>query len=173
MIFENTWILIILYMEGFTVFRVAIITLSDLCYSGKSEDMSGPLIEEIVNKVGYKVVYSILLPNDKKALASELADLSDGRVADLILTTGGIGLTERDNTPEATMSILEEPTSGISQSIRHCLSQRNPKAMLSRAAAGIRKSTLIINLPESPELVSKCLRYIMPSIYHGLNILHT
>lgn len=160
-------------MEGFQVFRVAIITLSDLCYAGKSEDMSGPLIEEIVNKVGYRVVYSILLPNDKKALASELADLCDGGVADLILTTGGIGLAKRDNTPEATMSIIERPTSRISQSIRYCLSQKNPKSILSRAAAGVRKSTLVINLPDSPELVSRCLRYIMPSIYYGLNVLHT
>lgn len=153
------------------MFRVAIITLSDSDFIAEKPNKSGKIIEEIVNSLGYEVVYSMLLPDDKDVLERELADLCDGNVADLILTTGGTGFSKRDNTPDATMAVVENPTPGISSLLRYYYSKLNPNTMLVRVASGIRKSSLIVNLPSCPNDVRECLEYIMPSLYHRLEIL--
>lgn len=151
--------------------RVAIITLSDSGYAGRREDKSGPAIRRIMEAVGYQVVHTALLPDDRHMLASELRRLCDNGLTDLILTTGGTGFSPTDQTPEATLDVAERLAPGIPEAMRWYSLQITPRAMLSRAAAGIRKKTLIVNLPGSPKAVEECLGFILPALSHGLEIL--
>lgn len=151
--------------------RVAIITLSDSGYAGQREDKSGPVIRELAEAAGYEIVHTALLPDGIEPLASELKRLCDEDIADLVLTTGGTGFSSTDLTPEATLSVVERPAPGIAEAMRYNSLQITPRAMLSRAAAGIRKGTLIVNLPGSPKAVRECLEFILPSLGHGLEIL--
>ena len=153
------------------MFRVAIITSSDSGYEGKREDRSGPEIEKIVKKYGYEVVHRVVLPDERKMLSDEMIRISDNDLADLILTTGGTGFSPRDWTPEATKDIVEREVPGIPEAMRSYSLQITKRSMLSRAAAGIRKGTLIINMPGSPKAVSECLEYIISELDHGLKIL--
>lgn len=151
--------------------RAAIITSSDSGYAGKREDMSGPAIREILEANGYEVVHTIMLPDDRKMLADEMARIADAGLAELILTTGGTGFSPRDCMPEATMDVAERMVPGIPEAMRAYSMTITPRAMLSRAAAAIRKQTLIVNLPGSPKAVRESLEYIIPSLQHGLEIL--
>ena len=151
--------------------RVAVITLSDSGYAGKRSDLSGPAIQEMVEERGWTVVQTTLLPDRREMLEKELRRLCDGGLADLILTTGGTGFSPNDVTPEATMAVVERPTPGIPEAMRYYSLQITPRAMLSRAAAGIRGRTLIVNLPGSPKAVRECLQAILPALDHGLEIL--
>lgn len=151
--------------------RAAIITSSDSGYAGEREDKSGPLIREILEANGYEVVHSILLPDERELLAKEMARIADEGLAELVLTTGGTGFSPRDCMPEATMDVAERAVPGIPEAIRAYSMTITPRAMLSRAAAGIRKSTLIINLPGSPKAVRESLEYMLPALSHGLEIL--
>ena len=151
--------------------RVAVITLSDSGYAGKRADLSGPAIQEMVEERGWTVVQTTLLPDRREMLERELRRLCDGGLADLILTTGGTGFSLNDVTPEATMAVVERPTPGIPEAMRYYSLQITPRAMLSRAAAGIRGRTLIVNLPGSPKAVRECLQAILPALDHGLEIL--
>ena len=151
--------------------RVAVITLSDSGYAGKRADLSGPAIQEMVEERGWTVVRTTLLPDGREMLERELRRLCDGGLADLILTTGGTGFSPNDVTPEATMAVVERPTPGIPEAMRYYSLQITPRAMLSRAAAGIRGRTLIVNLPGSPKAVRECLQAILPALDHGLEIL--
>ncbi len=153
------------------MYRVAIITSSDSGYAGKREDVSGPVIRDLVTKAGYQVVHTVLLPDERDMLSAEMARIADGDLADLILTTGGTGFSPRDCMPEATADITERAVPGIPEAMRFLSLQITPRAMLSRAAAGIRKGTLIVNLPGSPKAVTECLEYILPALGHGLEIL--
>ena len=151
--------------------RVAIITSSDTGYRGEREDLSGPAIREIVEKNGYKVVSMDILPDDRAMLSKKMAELADNNTAELILTTGGTGFSKRDVTPEATKAVIEREVPGIPMAILQYSLTITERAMLSRAAAGIRGETLIVNLPGSPKAVDEALNYIMPSLKHGLDIL--
>ncbi len=153
------------------MFRVAVITSSDSGYEGKREDKSGPEIERIVKEYGYEVVHTIILPDERKILADEMMRIADNNIADLILTTGGTGFSKRVWTPEATKDIVEREVPGIPEAMRAYSLQITKRAMLSRAAAGIRKETLIINMPGSPKAVDECLQYIISELDHGLKIL--
>ena len=151
--------------------RVAVITLSDSGCAGTREDRSGPAVCTLAEKAGYEVVHTALLPDGMEPLASELKRICDNDLADLVLTTGGTGFSPTDLTPEATLSVVERPAPGIAEAMRYRSLQLTPRAMLSRAAAGIRKGTLIVNLPGSPKAVRECLEYLLPALGHGLEVL--
>lgn len=151
--------------------RVAVLTSSDSGYLGQREDLSGPAIREIVEKNGYQVVSMEVLPDDRERLARRMKEITDGREADLLLTTGGTGFSGRDCMPEATADVAERLVPGIPEAMRAYSLQFTKRAMLSRASAGIRGQTLIVNLPGSPKAVRECLEYIIDTLEHGLEIL--
>ena len=153
------------------MYRVAIITSSDSGYAGQREDKSGPVIAQLVTDAGYQVVHTVLLPDERAMLSAEMALIADEDIADLILTTGGTGFSPRDCMPEATADIIQRSVPGIPEAMRYLSLQITPRAMLSRASAGIRAGTLIVNLPGSPKAVTECLEYILPALGHGLEIL--
>lgn len=151
--------------------RVAIITSSDTGYRGEREDLSGSAIREIVEKNGYEVVSADILPDDRKMLSERMAEIADSGAAELILTTGGTGFSPRDITPEATEDIIDRRVPGIPEAMRAYSMTITKRAMLSRATAGIRKKTLIINLPGSPKAVKESLEYIIDALEHGIEIM--
>lgn len=151
--------------------RVAIITSSDSGYAGEREDVSGPVIAGMVTEYGYEVVHTEILPDDLERLRDAMIAIAEEGKADLILTTGGTGFSPRDVMPEATLAASERMVPGIPEAMRAYSMQFTKRAMLSRAASGIRKSTLIVNLPGSPKAVRECLEYILPELNHGLEIL--
>ena len=151
--------------------RAAIITASDSGYRGEREDLSGPAIKEILEREGYEVISKDILPDDQVMLAGKLQEIADSEKAELILTTGGTGFSERDVTPEATEEVIERKVPGIPEAIRAYSMTITKRAMLSRATAGIRGKTLIINLPGSPKAVRESLEYIIDALAHGLEIL--
>ena len=153
------------------MYRVGIITASDKGSRGERIDESGQKIKDIVSQFGYEVSYYKVLPDDKETLSNEMKKLCDENLVDIILTTGGIGFSKRDNTPEATLEIAEKLVPGISEAVRNYSMQFTKKAMLSRAVSVIRKETLIINMPGSPKAVKESMECIMPALNHGLDIL--
>lgn len=153
------------------MFKVGIITASDKGSKGEREDLSGKVISDILEKKGYTIEKYIILPDDEEELSREMIHMSDELKLDLILTTGGTGFSRRDVTPEATIKVCDRIAPGISEAIRYYSLSITPRAMLSRAVSGIRKDTLIINLPGSPKAVKEALEYIIDSVHHGLEIL--
>lgn len=151
--------------------RVAVITSSDSGFAGEREDVSGPTICRIVKENGYEVVKQTILADDMTMLCDEMKYICDHNVADLILTTGGTGFSQRDCMPEAVLQVAQRMVPGIPEAMRAFSMQITKRSMLSRAACGIRKSTLILNLPGSPKAVEECLTYVLPELEHGLNIL--
>lgn len=151
--------------------RAAIITSSDSGYRGEREDLSGPAIREILEREGYQVVSMEILPDDRIMLGEKMKEISDNDLAELILTTGGTGFSQRDVMPEATEDIIERRVPGIPEAMRAYSMTITKRAMLSRAVAGIRKKTLIINLPGSPKAVRESLEYIIGALDHGIEIL--
>lgn len=152
-------------------FTAAWITLSDKGAKGEREDKSGPLIGEILTEAGYNVVEGLLIPDGIEELSKQLIRLADQRQVNVIFTTGGTGFSERDLTPEATIAVCDRMTPGIAEAIRAYSMTKTPTAMLSRAAAGMRKKTLIINLPGSPKAVRECMEFLMHPLEHGLEIM--
>lgn len=152
-------------------FTAAVITLSDKGSKGEREDKSGPAAVEMLEAAGYRVVETLLLPDGKQPLAGELCRLADQRQVDVAFTTGGTGFSERDLTPEATIDVCDRMANGIADAIRQYSLQITGRAMLSRAVSGIRKKTLIVNLPGSPKAVKESLEYVLPQLDHGLGIL--
>lgn len=151
--------------------RTAIITSSDTGYRGEREDLSGPAVKEIMEAHGYQVVSIEILPDDRGMLSKRMAEIADENQAELILTTGGTGFSPRDVMPEATEDIMERRVPGIPEAMRAYSMTITKRAMLSRATAGIRKQTLIINLPGSPKAVKESLEYIVDALGHGIEIL--
>ena len=153
------------------MYKVGIITASDKGSKGQREDISGKVIIEEVEKLGYKVERYVVLPDEEIDLIQEMKYMCDTLKVDLILTTGGTGFSKRDVTPEATKKVIEKEAQGISTAITMYSLKITDRAMLSRAVSGIRGETLIINMPGSPKAVKEVIDYIMSSVKHGLDIL--
>lgn len=153
------------------MFRAAIVCMSDKGYRGKREDISSNVIEEILLENNYTISEKIIIPDEYSLIKDTLKNICDSNLADLVITTGGTGFSKRDVTPEATLEVCEKVVPGISEAIRAYSMTITKRAMLSRAAAGIRKDTLIINLPGSPKAVRESLEYIISTLNHGLEIL--
>ncbi|WP_053986138.1 MogA/MoaB family molybdenum cofactor biosynthesis protein [Niameybacter massiliensis] len=151
--------------------RVGIITASDKGSKGEREDRSGEVIREIVAQQGWEVTDYIVLPDERHELSGKMQEWCDSYKVDLILTTGGTGFSKRDCTPEATLDIVEKQVPGIPEAMRYYSLQITPRAMLSRSVAGIRRDTLIVNLPGSPKAVRENLESIIGSLEHGIGIL--
>ena len=151
--------------------RVGILTMSDKASRGEREDVSGKVIEEVIAKIEGKVNVYRILPDERKEIERALIELADNEELDLILTTGGTGLAARDVTPEATRSVIDREVPGFGELIRARSFEITPAGILSRMTAGIRRRTLIINLPGSPKAVRECLEWIMPSIPHAVELL--
>lgn len=161
----------LLPLEKDRPFTAAVVTLSDKGAAGQREDKSGPLIQEILEGQGYEVIEYLLLADGREALQRQLCRLADQRQVNVIFTTGGTGFSERDVTPEATMAVCDRMANGIAEAIRQYSLTITGRAMLSRAVSGIRKKTLIVNLPGSPKAVKESLEYVLPYLEHGLGIL--
>ena len=149
---------------------VSIVTVSDRCSKGLCEDKSGPLISQLLSPVAETAEY-VIVPDEKELISAELIRLSDEVKSDIIFTTGGTGFAPRDVTPEATKAVIEKEVPGIPEAIRLKSLEITPKAMLSRAAAGIRGKTLIINLPGSPKAVRESLEVVLPVLPHAVETL--
>lgn len=153
------------------MYKVGILTVSDKGSLGQREDLSGKLIGQIISEIGWEVSCYKLVPDEQDYIADALICMVDQKKLNLILTTGGTGFSPRDVTPEATKAVINREVPGIPEVMRAVSLQKTPKAMLSRAIAGIRKNTLIINLPGSQKAVKECLEAIMDGLPHGLEIL--
>lgn len=150
--------------------KIAILCASDRCSKGECEDKSGPLIKEIMSDTAQTADY-VVVPDDAEIIASQLIRFCDELKVDIVLTTGGTGLSPRDVTPEATKSVIEKEVPGIPEAIRAYSLKITDRAMLSRAVSGIRKSTLIINLPGSPKAVRESLEVVKPVLTHAVETL--
>ncbi len=151
--------------------RVAVITASDRSARGEREDLSGQVIQEIAGSQGWEMVHYSVVPDEKEKLKNAMLHLADREEASLILTTGGTGLAPRDFTPEATLEIIDKLVPGISEMMRRESLKKTPHAMLSRAVAGTRHKSLIINLPGSPKAVRECLDVVIPVVPHAVELL--
>lgn len=151
--------------------RIGIITVSDRSSRGERPDESGPVLVNAASQQGWQVIRAIILPDEADKLASTLAQWSDGGEMDVILTTGGTGFSSRDVTPEATLAILQRLTPGIAEAMRIASLRLTPHAMLSRAVAGIRAHTLIVNLPGSPKAAMENLAVLIPVLPHAVQLL--
>lgn len=152
------------------VYRLAVLIISDKGSRGEREDASGAVIAEILAGIG-NVEYYNVIPDEVEIIKEQLISLCDHGNYDLVLTSGGTGFSERDVTPEATRQVIEKQVPGIPVAMMVYGLQRTPRAMLSRAVAGIRKKTLIINLPGSPKGVRESLEAIVEALPHGLEVL--
>ncbi|MGA9419890.1 MAG: MogA/MoaB family molybdenum cofactor biosynthesis protein [Candidatus Cybelea sp.] len=151
-------------------FRAALIVLSDRAASGARADACIPLMKERLGDV-YAIVRESVLPDDPAALQAELIELADSRLADLVITSGGTGLSPRDRTPQATGAVLDYEVPGSAEAIRAAAVAHTKSAMLSRALAGVRDRTLIVNLPGSPRAVGESLDVVIPVLPHALELL--
>ncbi|MBP1744734.1 MAG: molybdenum cofactor synthesis domain containing protein [Firmicutes bacterium] len=151
--------------------RTAVLTMSDKGSRGEREDLTGPAIMDMIKDGGFEIVHYKMIPDDFDTIVKELLYLCDELKVELVLTNGGTGFSKRDITPEATMKVIERNVPGIAEAMRLKSLQITPKAMLSRAASGIRGGTLIVNLPGSPKAAKENLEFIMPALPHGIDIL--
>jgi len=151
--------------------RFGIITVSDRSYRGERPDQSGPALVEAIQAQGWQVVRIAVLPDDLPALVDLLTAWAEAGDLDVLLTTGGTGFSPRDVTPEATQAAIERPAPGLAEAMRSASLQKTPHAMLSRAMAGIRKRTLIINLPGSPGGAVENLQVVLPVLPHAVQLL--
>jgi molybdopterin adenylyltransferase len=149
--------------------RAAIITLSDKGSKGEREDQSGKTIREMITGLNISVGHYEILPDEKQRIIEALSCLSDSGTIDLIITTGGTGVSARDVTPEATLAVIDREIPGMAEAMRAESLKHTPHAMISRAVAGIRKQTLIVNLPGSPKAARENLAVVLPALSHAID----
>ncbi len=148
--------------------RAAVITVSDKGSRGEREDKSGQEIMRTLEGMGISVLHTAVIPDEKELIIQTLEECADVRKLDLILTTGGTGVSPRDVTPDATLKVIEKEVPGMAEAMRRESGKITPHAMISRAVAGIRGSSLIINLPGSPKGVRENLAVLLPALPHAL-----
>jgi molybdopterin adenylyltransferase len=154
-----------------TQIRAAVITASDACSRGEREDASGAALAELLREIGADVVETRILSDDLEPLVQTLQEIARRDDVNLILTTGGTGLGPRDNTPEATLKVIEREAPGIAEVVRAESLKVTPMAMISRGVAGVASGTLIINLPGSPKAVRESFAVIKPVLAHAVDLL--
>jgi molybdenum cofactor synthesis domain-containing protein len=152
-------------------YRFFVLTSSDSGYAGEREDISGPTAAAMLREAGWEQTGYALLPDDRELLSQKLREVCDKRQAELLITTGGTGFSRRDCMPEATAAVCERMVPGIPEAMRYYSLQITPRAMLSRAAAGICGDTLIVNLPGSPKAVRENLSAILDTLEHAVHML--
>ncbi|MCI8524958.1 MAG: MogA/MoaB family molybdenum cofactor biosynthesis protein [Oscillospiraceae bacterium] len=152
-------------------YQAAVITVSDRSFWGKRPDESGPAVAALLADAGYEVALQIIVQDEQWQIEQELIRASEERDLALVVTTGGTGFSPRDVTPEATARVCTRMAPGIAEAMRAASLQITPRAMLSRAAAGIRGRTLIVNLPGSPKAAVENLQAVLPTLAHGLDML--
>ena len=154
------------------MFKAAVLTVSDRSFREERPDAGGPLVVEILKNAGYAVAETAIVPDEQGRIEAALRQWCDREEpVDLIITTGGTGFAPRDVTPEATIAVCDRLTPGIPEAMRYASMQVTNRAMLSRAQAGIRKGTLIVNLPGSPKAARENLEAVLPALPHGLEML--
>lgn len=153
------------------MYQAAVVTVSDRSFRGERPDAGGPLVAEMLRASGYEVRETVLVPDEQPLIEEALRKLADEERVELIITTGGTGFAPRDVTPEATIAVCQRMAPGIPEAMRWASLAITPRAMLSRAAAGIRGRTLIVNLPGSPKAARENLEAVLPALEHGLEML--
>ncbi len=151
------------------MFKTTIITVSDRGYRGERKDKSGQTIKELLHGLDLEVIDYRIVPDEKDQVRDALIDTIDNLGSDLVFTTGGTGLSPRDVTPDATLDVIEKEVPGFAEVMRAESLKKTPHAMISRALCGVRKSSLIVNLPGSPKAVAECLAVILPALPHALS----
>jgi molybdopterin adenylyltransferase len=151
--------------------NIGILTISDKGSKGQRQDKSGEAIREGVSGIESAVVKYEIVPDEKDIIAAKLADWADSGAVDVILTTGGTGLSRRDVTPEATLSVIDRSVPGFAEAMRMKSLEKTPMAVLSRAVSGLRGQCLIINMPGSPRAVRECLEVVLPAVPHAVEII--
>jgi molybdopterin adenylyltransferase len=153
------------------MFNVGILTISDKGAEGLRHDRSGEVIRECLSQLDSSIINYEIIPDEHEVIAGKLAEWADEGGVDVILTTGGTGLSQRDVTPEATLSVIDKSAPGFAEAMRAKSLEKTPMAILSRATAGVRGKCLIINLPGSPKAVRECLEVVLPAIPHAVEII--
>ena len=153
------------------MFAVGILTISDKGSKGERQDKSGEAIREVLTGMGVSIVNYDMVPDEKHVIAEKLVEWADRDNLDVVVTTGGTGLTPRDVTPEATLAVVDRIVPGFAEAMRAESLKKTPHAMLSRAVVGTRGKCLIINLPGSPKAVRECLEVILPALAHAVETL--
>lgn len=151
--------------------KAAILTMSDKGYKGEREDLTGPGIRKILEQNGYEIEYYKVIPDDMDTIKDELIYICDNLNTPLVVTNGGTGFAKRDVTPEATMKVIDKYVPGIGEAMRSASMSITKRAMLSRGIAGIRKNSLIVNLPGSPKGAAENLEFVIDTLEHGVEIL--
>jgi len=151
--------------------RFGILTISDRSSRGEREDLSGPALVRLIRAENWLVAKETILPDDESAIRETLIEWSDSDQFDIILTTGGTGFSPRDVTPEATRAVIDREAPGLAEAMRAESLKITPHAMLSRIVTGIRKRTLIINLPGSPKGAVENLQVVLPVLPHAIQLL--
>ncbi len=152
-------------------YTAAVITVSDKGSVGQREDTGGPLVCSLLKEAGYQVVYTVIVPDEIPEIQKAICTCADEKDVALCVTTGGTGFSPRDVTPEATIGVCDRLAPGIPEAMRYEGLKITPRAMLSRAQAGIRGMTLVVNLPGSPRAIRENLEPVLPSLEHGLEML--
>ncbi len=162
---------VVVYKVARSTIQAAVVTVSDRCAAGAMRDTAGPAVAELLGReLAARIAWTRVVPDETNEIAAELKELCDRRI-DLVFTTGGTGISHRDVTPEATRTVIDRELPGLAEAMRAASAQKTPNALLSRAIAGVRHETLIVNLPGSLKGATENLRAILPALPHAVKLL--